>query len=275
MKLMIVVVVTMLISCVETVSYAARLSGARTGKIGASTSLFNILVLFARFAVMSQSILLASMLEAVTRFKDKIPLMNYEELINDLLINFRVVLFGMSMGIVLGMFLLPTVARVLAIGTRKLDKHGSVPKIFRSEGILRLFWKMPSQFWIPSFRNNWQIIKETRIGANFFWMNAVIFSFYSIAILSSLYAGVLVPDHRTVANQMATVINGVGTILLVIFVDPICSKLLDDVVSDARPYRDLKVTVFHLGAGRLVGTVIAQVLLFPFAYLISLIAPHI
>ncbi|WP_232698168.1 lipid II flippase family protein [Brevibacillus daliensis] len=275
MKLIIVVIVTMLISCVETVSYAARLSGARTGKIGASTSLFNILVLFARFAVMSQSVLLASMLEAVTQYNGKIPEMSYQELMDGLLLNFRVVLLAMSAGIVLGMFLLPTVARILAIGTKKLDEHGSVPKIIMSEGILRILWRVPSQFWIPSFRNNLRELRSTKIGATFFWMNAVIFSFYSIAILSSLFAGVIVPDNRTVANQMATVINGIGTILLVIFVDPVSSKMLDDVVCDKRQERDLKVMVTHLGAGRLLGTFAAQLLLYPFAYLISLIAPYI
>lgn len=259
MKLSIILIVTFVISCIETVSYAARLSGARTRRVGASASLFNILVVISRFAVMSQMILLASLLDNTIRTG------NYEGLLG----NFQLILLAMSGGIIFGMLIMPSVARILAIGTLKLDRHGSIPRIVLSEGLFRTLSKLPSQFWLPSLRGNWREIRAAKLSKHFFVLNTVIFSFYSIANLSALYAGAMVPDYRSVAINMASLINGVGTVLLVILVDPVSAKLLDDVVLEKRPIRDLKAAVFQLGAGRLAGTVVGQLLLFPFGYLIT------
>lgn len=259
MKLAIILVVTIIISCIETVSYAARLSGARTRRVGASASLFNILVVISRFAVMAQMVLLASLLD------NTIQTGRYDEL----LASFQLILLAMSAGIVIGMLLLPSVARIIAIGTIKLDRHGSVPKIVLAEGLFRTLGKLPSQIWLPSLRGNWREIRAAKLPLHFFMLNAVIFSFYSVANLAALYAGAMVPDYRSVAINMASLINGVGTILLVILVDPVSAKLLDDVVLEKRPLRDLKAAVFQLGAGRLVGTLCGQLLLFPVGYLIA------
>ncbi|MET3287955.1 DUF2837 family protein [Brevibacillus fluminis] len=259
MKLVIVLVVTTLISMIETVSYSARLSGARTGRIGTSTSLFNILVVFSRFAVMLQLFFLASVVEEAINSHN----------VDGLDVKLHYVLLSMSGGILLGMMFVPTVARVLEIGTYKLDEHGSFPRIIMSEGILRILLRLPSQFWLPAIRSNLRQIRTVKLGYTFFVLNAAIFSFYSIANLSALFAGAMMPNDRLQASMLASVINGVGTILLVIFVDPISAKLLDDVVMEKRPLRDLKASIFQLGLGRLLGTFIAQLLLWPFAKFIS------
>ncbi|MGE5704498.1 MAG: lipid II flippase family protein [Clostridia bacterium] len=259
MKLAIVLVFTALISMIETVSYAARLSGARTGRVGTSTSLFNILVVFSRFAVMIQLFFLASVVEEAINS-------HTVELLDEKL---HYVLLSMSGGIVFGMLLVPTVARVLEIGTQKLDEHGSFPRILMSEGILRILVRLPSQFWLPAIRSNLRQIRTVKLGYSFFVLNAAIFSFYSIANLSALYAGAMMPAERLQASMLASVINGVGTILLVIFVDPISAKLLDDVVEEKRPLRDIKAAIFQLGLGRLLGTIVAQILLWPFATFIT------
>ncbi len=270
MKLILIMLVTSLISCIETVSYAARLSGARTRRVGASTSLFNILVVISRFAVMVQALLIASIVDHLITDNASIhdPLLRSQN-IDAMLLDFRVILLSMSAGIVIGILLTPSVARILAIGTLKLDKHGSVPRIVINEGLFRTLGKLPSQIWLPSFRSNWREIKKAELPLTFLVLNAAIFSFYSIASLSSLYAGTLIPDHRLTANQMATLVNGIGTVLLVIFVDPVSAKLLDDVVLEKQPMRELKAAVFQLGVGRLLGTLIGQLLLWPFGYVIK------
>ncbi|UFJ41627.1 lipid II flippase Amj family protein [Brevibacillus humidisoli] len=260
MKLGFIMLVTMVISSIETVSYAARLSGARTRRVGASASLFNILVVFSRFAVMTQMVFLGSMLDNAIRTGS----------IESLLSDFRLVLLAMSGGIIIGLLLIPSMARILAIGTVKLDRHGSIPKIVLSEGLFRTLGKLPSQFWLPSFRANWQEIRKSQLTYWFLALNAAIFSFYAIGNLSALYAGALVPEYRSVAINTASIVNGLGTIILVIFVDPVSAKLLDDVVLEKRPLRDLKAAVFQLGVGRLVGTLIAQLLLWPFGQLLAL-----
>ncbi|MGD8189740.1 lipid II flippase family protein [Brevibacillus ginsengisoli] len=270
MKLILIMLVTMLISSIETVSYAARLSGAKTRRVGASTSIFNILVVLSRFAVMVQGLLIASIVDHVIAINSKIidPLIR-EQNIQDMLVDFRVILLSMSVGIIIGILFTPSVARIIAIGTLKLDKHGTVPRIVLNEGLFRTISKLPSQIWLPSFRSNWREIKQSKLAYTFFTLNAAIFAFYSIASLSSLFAGALIPDHRLTANSMATLINGIGTVLLVIFVDPVSAKLLDDVVLEKEPMRELKAAVFQLGAGRLFGTLLGQLLLWPFGYFIK------
>jgi hypothetical protein len=258
MKLLIVLVFTALISAIETVSYAARLAGARTRRVGASASLFNILVVFSRFAVMVQTVLIATMVDRAVRVGDTAGL----------IADFRLVLLAMSGGIVLGIVLLPSVARIIAIGTAKLDRHGSVPRIVLAEGLFRTLRKIPTQVWLPAVRRNWRELRAAEASPSFFWLNAAIFVFYAIANLSAMYASTLV-EARATAIQMASVINGVGTVLLAVFVDPVSAKLLDDVVIDRRPIRDLKAAILQLGAGRLLGTLIAQLLLTPFGLAIA------
>ncbi len=100
--------------------------------------------------------------------------------------------------------------------------------------------------------------------------NAVI----TVGVLSTLYAGYLNPDLRLTAASMAGVINGLSTILLVVFVDPDIALLCDEVVAGRYSEGYFRRYIIQVLAARLVGTLLAQVLLVPFAYLIVWIAEH-
>jgi hypothetical protein len=64
-------------------------------------------------------------------------------------------------------------------------------------------------------------------------------------------------------------INGIATILLVIFIDPKISILADDVGNRRGNYRNLRDTTGMLVLSRLMGTLVAQLLFIPGAHYIA------
>ena len=81
-------------------------------------------------------------------------------------------------------------------------------------------------------------IKE--IPLKLFFVNTIITAIYTIGVLSALYASLLAPDRASTAIMASGLINGVATILLVIFIDPKISVLADDVVNQRGSYLTLK-----------------------------------
>jgi Alternate to MurJ len=64
-------------------------------------------------------------------------------------------------------------------------------------------------------------------------------------------------------------INGIATILLVVFVDPKVSVVADDVVNGRGSYRSLKTISVMMVMSRLFGTILAQILFIPGANYIA------
>lgn len=93
----------------------------------------------------------------------------------------------------------------------------------------------------------------------------IITAIYTIGVLSALYASILVPDRATTAVMASGLINGMATILLVVFVDPKVSVLADDVVNDKGSYQALKNMSIMMVASRLLGTLLAQLFFLPAA----------
>src|SRR5690625_213427 len=68
----------------------------------------------------------------------------------------------------------------------------------------------------------------------------IITAIYTIGVLSALYAALLAPERASTAIMASGLINGVATILLVIFIDPKVSVIADDVVNQRGSYQKLK-----------------------------------
>jgi hypothetical protein len=100
------------------------------------------------------------------------------------------------------------------------------------------------------------------IPQTFLWVNLVLVSIYAIGVISSLYAGALVPEFRITASQLSAIVNGIATILLVTLVDPTCAYITDQAVRGKRKESDVRTMVFYLIGGRVVGTLIISQLLF-------------
>ena len=65
----------------------------------------------------------------------------------------------------------------------------------------------------------------------------LIYNFISIAIITAggfapIYAGSMAPDLRSTCVSLSSIINGVATILSIIFIDPYLSIMTDDVLDN-------------------------------------------
>ena len=106
----------------------------------------------------------------------------------------------------------------------------------------------------------------------FIGLNALVAGIYTTGVLSSIYAGALFPEARQTAITLAPVINGVATVMSAAVVDPTVANITDQALRGERSEEDVKRMVNYLSVSRVVGTVIAQAIFLPAAYLINLIA---
>ncbi len=103
-------------------------------------------------------------------------------------------------------------------------------------------------------------------------LNCLAFSISTVGVLASLYAGCLNPELRTTCSTLASVITGLSTILMVIFIDPFISMLTDDVIKGECSQLQFDRCITFIVGGLIVGTILAQLLLIPSAEVISFTA---
>ena len=96
--------------------------------------------------------------------------------------------------------------------------------------------------------------------------------FMAVGVFAALYAGYLRPELRVTASQMSAVVNGIATILMFAFIDPYLSLMTDDVAAGKVGESYFRRSVVWLTGSRLVGTVLAQVILVPAALWIVALA---
>ena len=97
-------------------------------------------------------------------------------------------------------------------------------------------------------------------------LNTAAMVVWSVGVSAALYAGYLRPELRVTASQMSAVVNGIATILMFAFIDPYLSLMTDDVAAGKVEESYFRRSVVWLTGSRLVGTVLAQVILVPAAF---------
>ena len=103
-------------------------------------------------------------------------------------------------------------------------------------------------------------------------MNVIAQALLTVGVIASLYAGYLYPEFRVTASQLSAVVNGVATILLFVLIDPQLSVMTDDVVDGRVSEADYRRTIVWLSMSRVAGTLLAQLVLLPSAWLIVWVA---
>jgi len=186
---------------------------------------------------------------------------------------FRLILISSTIATLLGILLIPTFQRIFTIAVNSYSKNKSIS---------RLVLKFLSKPGMNDLRNSITLPKRNNISVQSgklkkailrpFILNMIIVSILSVGTLSSLYAGYLVPDFRTTANSLHSIINGLATVLLYLFVDPYLSGMTDDVIEGNYSETYFRKNVVYLSIARVFGTVLAQLILVPAAFIISKIA---
>jgi hypothetical protein len=218
LNLLVICALTFVIHLIGTLAYSVRIAGARTRRIALSLSLFNILILVSRTSNSFQAPLLAKRVESQLLVDSTATTMD-----------FRVLLLSATLATLVGALLIPTFQRLLARWVTALGQRRSVWSMVRRAASPVLLAHVRESAIMP----RWQNIRRAGAAPHVSWsvivLNTVAMAVWSVGVFAALYAGYLRPDLRLTASQLSSVVNGVATILMFVFIDPYLSILTDEV----------------------------------------------
>ncbi len=260
-----VLLLTFIIHLLTTLSYAVRTVGIETRRVTLTFSLFNILLLVSRTANGFQAPLLAHIVE-----KDlQQGIYSHESL-------FRQLLLASTLATLVGMLLLPSFQRLLAHAVWAYMRYASLGKMLRqcfSTKAYRLFkgiWVWPKvEGYLPN------ITAFSAISWKIFLLHSIATAIITTGVLSAVYAAYFNPNFRTTASNLSAFINGISTIVMVVFIDPYLSVMTDEVLLGKCSLAHFKQELFYTLVARLVGTVLAQALFMPSAVLLAELASYL
>ena len=249
--LYIVCILTGIIHFTETAASSLRIAGVRTKQIATSLSFVNATLLVTRTSNMLQAPFLGGMVDHAILTGNP----------SGLITSFRAVIFAAFIGNLLGAICTPFFVAVFTKAIFRFEKVGSVPRLIAAAFLPKNMLAIFAHFCLPS-RQSFMNLSLKNMPKGFLWTNLIVVSVYAIGVLSSLYAGALVPEFRITASQLSAIVNGIATILLVTLVDPTCAYITDQAIRGKRPEADVRATVFYIIWGRVAGTLILSQLLF-------------
>ncbi|MFD1178031.1 lipid II flippase Amj family protein [Paenibacillus puldeungensis] len=261
LNLVIVALLTLIIHTAETLSYSVRFAGVKLNKIAVALSLTGIIVLVSRTANLIQAPLTAKFID-YARIHPEFDVMQV----------LRLILLSGSAGTVIAIALFPTFVNLFGRVISKLEVVGSLPKLMTSVTFSQLrntkhYLQRPS-FHLRQFR-------YLGVPKRFIILNILVTAFYSVGVLASLYAAHLSPELSTTASQASGIINGMATILLTVFIDPQLGVITERALHHEESKQQLGKIYMLLMVSRFFGTLLAQTMIAPAAFLIGFVVQWI
>jgi hypothetical protein len=261
-QLFVICALTFVIHLIGTLAYAVRIAGVRTGRIAVSFALFNILVLVSRTSNSFQGPFLAKRIERSINL----------DLAQGVLTDFRWILASATLATLIGALLIPSFQRLFSRAVLHFQVHRSVAALLMHGFFKGGLSQLKDVASVPAAANVTQMGKGHGISATMLAMNVVAIALWTIGVFASLYAGYLNPEFRVTSSTLSSVINGVATIMMFMFIDPHMSVMTDDVVDGRTSQSQFRRAVVWLVATRFIGTLLGQILLVPAAMLIVILA---
>ncbi|OPY58758.1 MAG: hypothetical protein A4E55_00632 [Pelotomaculum sp. PtaU1.Bin035] len=280
-----VITLTVVIHLISTLAYSVRLAGVRTRRLLTAFSLYNIIYLMASFSNNIQAPLLTSIVEhginaGAMQAGVGVPVEQlvfheaYKGQLALLAEQIRLVMVAATVGTAAGALLIPPFISIFVKAIQLFERTGSAIRAFSSIIFYCPPWRLrPCRF---RFSACWPMIRQItkqriKIPKKLLLANIFVSGFYLTGVLSALYAGAMFPDFRTTATTLSMVINGFATVLGAMVVEPAASSITDEAFRGDRDESDVRQLAFYLALTRLLGTVFAQALFLPGAYIIKLI----
>jgi len=280
-QLVVALIVNAIVQAIQIGAYAARLAGVRTGRIATSISLFNLFVTASRLATLIYTLMLGPLADAAgNAVKVLLPRLAAvaparADAIAAVQHTFewqlRAIIIAGTVGTVIGSLLLPMFTYVYVRGVRSFERTKSVP-----HSLLRLFsprviGAILQKIRVPHYREIFAF--STRgIPRRLLIFNVVVTGVYAIGVVAAYYASVLDINVARTAIGISGIINGIGTIAFTLFVDPTSSIIVDEAVKGERPHDEVKAMVFYLSVTAIVGWLLSQLILWPAAEIIKVVA---
>jgi hypothetical protein len=281
-QLVIALLINAIVQAIQIGAYAARLAGVRTGRIATSTSLFNLFVTASRLATLVYTLMLGPLSDTAGNAVRSLLAHNAPfslpirmELVGSVQHTFewqlRAIIIAGTVGTAIGSMLLPTFTYLYVRGVRSFERTKSMPhsivRIFAPRVIGDLFrsLRMPRFSEIRGF-------SLKGIPRRLLVFNVVVTGVYAIGVVAAYYASVLDVNVTRTAIGISGIINGIGTVAFTFFVDPTSSIIVDEAVKGERDHEEVRSMVFYLSVTAIVGWLLSQLLLWPAAEVIKIVA---
>ena len=261
-QLAIICALTFIIHLIGTLAYSVPIAGVRTRRIAVSFALFNVLVLVSRTSNSFQGPFLAKRVEE-----------NLEQLAShSLLADFRWLLLSATFATLVGGFLIPTFQRAFSRAVLHFQIHRSIPRLllhgFSRGGITHL----KDVVSVPAPSTLTQLRLGRDVSSKMLLFNVLAVALWTVGTFAALYAGSIKPELRVTASSLSSIVNGVATVLLFLFIDPHVSMMTDDAVEGRVSEASFRQAIVWLVGSRFAGTLVAQLLLVPAAAVIVYVA---
>ena len=267
-NLILAALLNLVTQAIQVGAYAARYAGVTTGRIATAISLFSLFVTASRLA----SLFLTPALGGLADVTANPAIAQHTSVSPAALARFdtqmRIIVGAGSLGILAGALFMPVFVRLFVRGVRSFERLGSVPA-----SMMRLLDPRVQLDLIRAMR--FPPIAQLRrlpygdIPRRLLIFNTVLMMVYAIGVVAAYYASVLNLNARGTAIGLSGLVNGIGTVAFSLFVDPTSAYIVDQTVRGERPVADVQAMIVALVVTAFVGTLLAQLILFPAAEYIA------
>lgn len=249
-------------------AYAARYAGVTTGRIATAISLFSLFVTASRLAALFLTPAIGGLADTTANPAIAAHTSVAPEALARFDAQMRIVVASGSLGILAGAFLMPVFVVLFVRGVRSFERLGSIPA-----SMLRLLDPRVQVDLIRAMRlprlSRLRKLPYRDIPRRLLIFNTIIMMVYAIGVVAAYYASVLNLNARGTAIGLSGLVNGIGTVAFSLFVDPTSAYIVDQTVRGERPVADVQAMIVALVVTAFVGTLLAQLILFPAAEYIA------
>lgn len=239
---------------------AARLAGVRSKRVATGLTLFNLFATSSRMLNLLYAPLMGALIDISRRAGD---VAGFE-------LDLRIIIGAATLGAILGGALTPTFAVLLQRGINSFERSGSLVGSILRLGRPTTFASALAEFRLP--RGHMLRYSPAGLPKAFLFWNIIVMAFWIAGPLAAYDAGVIDPKVTATALLLSGLITGVATVTLTLVVDPTAAVITDQAALGMRPEGDIKAMLLYLLLGAVAGTLLAQLVLWPAAHLIVIVA---
>lgn len=263
-------VLNCIVQALAIAAYAARLAGARSGRVATAISLFNIFATTSRFAQMIYTPMLGSLSDRAS-VTGAIGSALHAAAVHDYEWQLRWIVLSGAAGAVVGTLALPTFVMLYLRAIRAFERVRSVPKAFLRIFVPRTAMAVARDIKFAVASSPLRLSLKN-VPKDVLILNTFVTAVYGIGIVAAAYASVLHPQAARTALLSSGLVNGLATIAFNVFVDPVSAFITDQSVRGERSVDDVKALVTYLSFTAILGFMLSQVLLVPGAAVIEMAA---
>ncbi len=257
-----IVLLTFIIHCIDTSSYALRMAGVKSGKVAISAALFNFLFLFSRTATSLQIPLLTKWVETEILAGGSV----------DISAQLHVLIGVSTVGTVAGALLIPATQRLL---------HVIVGRIASTHSVIRsLLYYVTAKGRAELRHSN---VKQGLPIYSYLTLplqgpfkalaaNTIAIAFLTISGFSAIVAATITPELRGTSVSLFSLLNGISTVISIVLVVPAIAIFVDGTKDETINESSFHNFISWLVVSRIAGTLFAHAALGPTAQLANFIS---